>query len=47
MVKFHALINGKVVAEGDTMSQAIQNAEAKGYSREQVQVRSIRETPKV
>lgn len=47
MVKFQAIVDGKVIAEGDTISNAIKNAEDQGYTREQIQIRSVREVPKV
>lgn len=47
MVKFEAVLNGEVVAEGSTMQQAVENAKKAGYRVEEIKLRSIRESPRV
>ena len=47
MVKFEAVVSGKVVAEASTMSEAIEKAVEQGYIREEIQVRSVRGAPRV
>ena len=42
MVKFEAVVNGEVVAAGDTMQQAVENAKKAGYAVEDVKLRSTR-----
>ncbi len=47
MVKFQALVDGKVVAEGSTMSEALANAEHAGYNVAEIRVRSVRDGMRV
>jgi len=47
MVKFQALVDDKVVAEGRTMQEAVANAEHAGYSVAEIKVRSVREGMRV
>ena len=47
MVRFQAVVNNKVVAEGNTMTEAIEAAVKQGYAREEIQVRSVRGAPRV
>jgi len=47
MVKFQAVVDGKVVAEGSTMQEATANAEHAGHSITEIKIRSKREGPRV
>ena len=47
MVKFEAVVNGEIVAEGATMQEAVENAKKAGYTVEEIKLRSVRESPRV
>lgn len=47
MVKFQAIVNGEIVAEGNTLQEVMASAGKQGYSSAEIKVKSVRETPRV